>query len=160
MLIFLTAGDKDLFEQCGPAFNVMGKASFFLGEVGQGAAMKLVVNMVMGSMMASFSEGLLLGEKAGLEPSTILEVISQGAISCPMFGLKGPAMIHARFAPAFPLKHQHKDLRLALQLGDEVGQRLPVAQSATMVFEDAENHGWGDEDFSGVIRALHGQQRV
>ena len=36
----------------------MGKASFFLGEVGAGAKMKLVVNMVMGSMMAAFSEGV------------------------------------------------------------------------------------------------------
>lgn len=41
----------------------MGKASFFLGEAGQGAKMKLVVNMIMGSMMAAFSEGLALADK-------------------------------------------------------------------------------------------------
>ena len=35
----------------------MGRARFFLGPVGGGANMKLVVNMVMGSMMAAFSEG-------------------------------------------------------------------------------------------------------
>jgi 6-phosphogluconate dehydrogenase (decarboxylating) len=47
---------------------MMGKASFFLGEVGAGAKMKLVVNMVMGSMMAAFSEGVSLTEKAELDP--------------------------------------------------------------------------------------------
>jgi 3-hydroxyisobutyrate dehydrogenase-like beta-hydroxyacid dehydrogenase len=37
--------------------------------------MKLVVNMIMGSMMASFSEGLVLGKKVGLDPATIVEVL-------------------------------------------------------------------------------------
>ncbi|XP_058209097.1 glyoxylate/succinic semialdehyde reductase 2, chloroplastic-like [Rhododendron vialii] len=58
---------------------------FFLGDVGNGAAMKLVVSMIMGSMMASFSEGLLLSEKIGLDPSVLVEVVSQGAISAPKF---------------------------------------------------------------------------
>jgi 3-hydroxyisobutyrate dehydrogenase-like beta-hydroxyacid dehydrogenase len=31
-----------------PVFDVLGKKSFFLGEVGNGARMKLVVNMIMG----------------------------------------------------------------------------------------------------------------
>ena len=41
----------------------MGKAKFFLGAEGAGANMKLVVNMVMGSMMVAFSEGLSLADK-------------------------------------------------------------------------------------------------
>jgi 6-phosphogluconate dehydrogenase (decarboxylating) len=50
-LIFLAAGDESLYKECKSAFEVMGKADFFLGDVGAGARMKLVVNMVMGSMM-------------------------------------------------------------------------------------------------------------
>ena len=83
------------------------QSRFYLGDVGNGAAMKLVVNMIMGrycllllplfyflfvhvlitkltiflmfySMMASFSEGLLLSEKVGLDPKVLVEVfISQ-----------------------------------------------------------------------------------
>ncbi|CAM6025062.1 unnamed protein product [Sphagnum balticum] len=49
------------------------ESRFYLGEVGNGAAMKLVVNMIMGSMMASFSEGLVLGKKVGLDPAIIVE---------------------------------------------------------------------------------------
>lgn len=36
--------------------------------------MKLVVNMVMGSMMASFAEGLVLTERAGLSQEDFIEV--------------------------------------------------------------------------------------
>lgn len=50
-LIFLAAGDESLYKEAVPALDLMGKAHFFLGEVGAGARMKLVVNMVMGSMM-------------------------------------------------------------------------------------------------------------
>lgn len=50
-LIFLCAGDESLYKECKPALGIMGKADFFLGDVGAGARMKLVVNMIMGSMM-------------------------------------------------------------------------------------------------------------
>ena len=40
--------------------------------------MKLVVNMVMGSMVTAFSEGLSLAEKAGLDQSQLLEVLDLG----------------------------------------------------------------------------------
>lgn len=47
----LLAGDEGLYQESLPAFDIMGKKSLLLGAVGAGARMKLVVNMVMGSMM-------------------------------------------------------------------------------------------------------------
>jgi glyoxylate/succinic semialdehyde reductase len=44
-LIFLTAGDRSLYDRAVPMLEVMGKAHFFLGDVGEGAKMKLVVNV-------------------------------------------------------------------------------------------------------------------
>lgn len=58
------------------------------GEVGAGAKMKLIVNSVMGSMMASFAEGLCLTDKAGLDADVMLQVISLGAINAPMYAVK------------------------------------------------------------------------
>ncbi|XP_024036606.1 glyoxylate/succinic semialdehyde reductase 2, chloroplastic isoform X1 [Citrus clementina] len=107
-LIFLAAGDKSLYNTVAPLLDIMGKSRFYLGDVGNGAAMKLVVNMIMGSMMATFSEGLLLSEKVGLDPNVLVEVVSQGAISAPMYSLKGPSMIESLYPTAFPLKHQQK----------------------------------------------------
>lgn len=50
-----------------------------------------------------------------------------------MFKQKGPAMIQSKFPPAFPLKHQQKDMRLALALGDENAVSMPVAAAANEV---------------------------
>jgi glyoxylate/succinic semialdehyde reductase len=153
-LIFLAAGDEDLYNKSAPMLDVMGKARYFLGEVGHGAALKLVVNMIMGTMMASFSEGLVLGNKVGLDPETIVKVVGDGAINAPMFQMKGPSMVKGTYPTAFPLKHQQKDLRLALAMAQEEGLTIPVAASANEQFERAKTDGHGDDDFSAVIEVL------
>ncbi|XP_039064957.1 glyoxylate/succinic semialdehyde reductase 2, chloroplastic [Hibiscus syriacus] len=153
-LIFLTAGDRALYDSVASLLDIMGKSRFYLGEVGNGAAMKLVVNMIMGSMMASFSEGILLSKKVGLDPNVLVEVVSQGAISAPMFSVKGPPMVKSQYPTAFPLKHQQKDLRLALGLAESVSQSTPIAAAANELYKVAKSYGLSDEDFSAVIEAL------
>ncbi|PNY12383.1 glyoxylate/succinic semialdehyde reductase 1-like protein, partial [Trifolium pratense] len=153
-LVILAAGDKAFYDEALPAFDVLGKKSFFLGEVGNGAKMKLVVNMVMGSMMNAFSEGLTLAGRSGLNPSTLLDVLDLGAISNGMFKLKGPTMLKNSYPPAFPLKHQQKDMRLALALGDENAVPMPVAAAANEAFKKARSMGLGDLDFSAVHETL------
>ncbi|KAG0459496.1 hypothetical protein HPP92_022624 [Vanilla planifolia] len=155
-LIFLTAGDKPLYDTVGPLLDIMGKFRLYLGEVGNGAAMKLIVNMIMGSMMATFSEGLLLSEKVGLDPNTLVEVISQSAIGAPMFSVKGPPMVKSQYPTAFPLKHQQKDLRLGLSLAESVSQPVPIAAVANELYKVAKSRGLSEEDFSAVIEALKG----
>eukprot|EP00928_Gymnodinium_smaydae_P050921 TRINITY_DN34454_c0_g1_i1.p1 TRINITY_DN34454_c0_g1~~TRINITY_DN34454_c0_g1_i1.p1 ORF type:complete len:298 (-),score=81.02 TRINITY_DN34454_c0_g1_i1:62-955(-) len=155
-LVILSAGDKALQEASQPCFDVMGKRTFFLGEVGNGARMKLVVNMVMGINMVALSEGLAVGTKSGLDGGDIMEVIKEGALACPMYGLKGPKMLAGDYAPNFPLKHQQKDVRLAAELGSQVGQPTPLAAAAHACFEAASSAGKGDEDFSAVFEAVRG----
>ena len=46
--------------------------------------------------------------------SLSLQVVSQGAISAPMYSLKGPSMIQSLYPTAFPLKHQQKVIALDL----------------------------------------------
>lgn len=153
-LVILAAGDKGLYDEAIPIFDVLGKKSFFLGQVGNGAKMKLVVNMMMGSMMNALSEGLDLADKSGLSPHTLLDVLDLGAMANPMFKMKGPSMLKNSYSPAFPLKHQQKDMRLALALGDENAVSMPVAAASNEAFKKARGMGLGDMDFSAVFEAV------
>ena len=153
-LVILAAGEESLFADAAPAFGVLGKRAFYLGAVGAGARMKLVVNMVMGSMMASFAEGMALAEASGLAQTNLVEVLSLGAIANPMFAMKAQSLQSRTFPPAFPLRHQQKDLRLALELGQEAGQALPVAAAANEAFKAAVASGLGDADFAAVYNAV------
>ncbi len=151
-LIILAAGDRELYDQAAPALDLMGKKRVFLGAVGQGARMKLVVNMIMGGMMTAFCEGLALAGNSDLDPEELLAILEAGALANPMFRGKGPNMIAGHFGVAFPLKHMQKDLRLALALGQEQAVALPTATAANDRFTAALTAGDGNLDFSAVWR--------
>jgi 3-hydroxyisobutyrate dehydrogenase-like beta-hydroxyacid dehydrogenase len=153
-LIILAAGDRSLYEEAEPTFEKMGKKHLYLGEVGQGTRMKLVVNMIMGGMLAAFTEGLSLGLKAGLSGPQILEVIEASALANPMFRVKGPMLLDGDFQTSFPLKHMQKDLRLAVALGDTLGQPLYCTAAANETFKRAKAAGFADEDIGAVYKAI------
>lgn len=153
-LVILAAGERSLYDEAGPLFDRLGKKRVYLGEVGQGARMKLVVNMIMGSMMVALSEGLSLGLKGGLDGAAILEVLEAGAMACPMFRGKGPMLLADDATTSFPLKHMQKDLRLALALSEDLGQSLQAASAANEVFKRATIAGHGDADIAAVHRVV------
>jgi len=153
-LIILAAGDRELFDQALPGFEKMGKKSLFLGDLGNGARMKLVVNMVMGGMMTVFCEGLALASKAGLAGGDLLDVLDSGALANPMFKMKGAQIAQGAYATAFPLKHMQKDLRLAVALGDALGQPLFCASAANESFKRAKALGLSEQDFCAVFQAI------
>jgi len=158
-LIFMTAGDEALHQEVLPHLDAMGKASFFVGsDVGAATRMKLCLNMVMGSMLASLAEGVTLADSSEVDTATLLEIVSLGAMANPMFALKAANLAPAggaRSHPAhFPLKHAQKDVRLALELAEQRGVTLPVACSTHATMAAASDAGWGDADFSAVIEGL------
>lgn len=159
-LIFLCAGSEDVFNEVeGSAFKAMGKASHFFGsEVGTGTRAKLVINSLMGTMLAAFGEGLALAQAVGLDPGKVIEVIGQGAIASPVYALKGPKMVAKDHSPNFPLKHQHKDMALASDMAKAAGVEFSVMDQAEKLYraarEDADLNV-ADEDFSAVFEKIH-----
>ncbi|CAD6238189.1 unnamed protein product [Miscanthus lutarioriparius] len=139
-----------------------------------GATSKLIAERITSSG-ASFLEAPVSGSKKPAEDGLLIfltagdeslykrvaplldvmgKVISQGAISAPMFSLKGPSMVKAAYATAFPLKHQQKDMRLALALAESVSQSIPTVAAANELYKAAKSLGLSDHDFSAVIEAL------
>jgi len=150
-LIFLCAGDEELYQEISEDLIAMGKASFFFGPAGSGAKMKLVVNMIMGSMMAAFGEGISLCDRAGLDCEQLLQVLDLGVMANGMFKLKGPKMLQGDHAPNFPLQHAQKDMRLAVELGQTIDLPLPVAAAADASMKRAREAGASELDFSAVV---------
>lgn len=153
-LVLLAAGDHALYDEMKEAFEAIGKLTVYLGEVGQGSAMKLVVNMIMGGMMAAFCEGIALAQANHLAPEDLFAVLDAGATANPMFRLKGPMIEQEQFSPSFPLQHMQKDLRLALALGEICALPLPTIAAANAQFLRARGMGLETLDFSAVWKAI------
>jgi len=152
-LVILGAGDEDLYTYALPLFEVMGKKSVYLGSIGNGAKMKLVVNMMLGAMTCTFSEAIGLCEKSGLKRDEFFDVLGAGALQSPWYTIKGNAVNKELYKPddvTFPMKHMQKDLRLALELGEEVKQSLTVAHETNELFKEAMAQGLEDCDLIAV----------
>lgn len=154
-LVILVGGDPAVAERMKPVLATMGKKIVYLGEVGKAAHMKLIVNQMMGTLLCVFAEAGLTGLAAGIPAEKILEVVQSSVVGCLAIQIKGHEMlVERKFPPNFPLKHAHKDMRLAVLAGDQVGVPTPVTAAAYQLFSIARERGFGDRDIAAVLRAL------
>jgi glyoxylate/succinic semialdehyde reductase len=156
-LTILTGGDEALSRRMEPLLLAMGGKVIHMGGTGMAAHMKLIINQIMGTVLCAFAEAALTGMAAGLTPDRILAVLENSVVACPAIRMKGADMLGERvFTPNFPLKHAHKDMRLAVEAGVAAGIPTPVTKAACNLFAAARDAGFGDRDISAVLRALTG----
>jgi 3-hydroxyisobutyrate dehydrogenase len=152
-LTLLAGGAPDLFQASAPVFQAIAAKYFHLGPSGAGTTMKMVVNAILGIGMQAIAEAAAMGEKAGLSREILLQVLSQTALIAPAYQGKFPRLAQRDYSPQFPLPLMNKDLRLILQLADEVGAVMPATSAAFEVnTETLRKHG--DLDFSAVVEYM------
>jgi 3-hydroxyisobutyrate dehydrogenase len=81
-LSFLVGGTKDAYERVSPVLSRMGKRVMYCGPSGAGLAAKICNNMVLGVQQVVVAEAMLLGQKLGLEPAVLAEVINNSTGAC------------------------------------------------------------------------------
>jgi 3-hydroxyisobutyrate dehydrogenase-like beta-hydroxyacid dehydrogenase len=152
-LKIFVGGPKDAFEVIRPVLEAMGTPER-LGELGAGAAMKLVVNSTLGALMTGLGEALALGDALGLDTGLMLDVLAESAIGVAARGKR--SMIESgRFEPPnFKVALAGKDLRLVSEAAEGAGVELKVAAAASQWFEQAEDHGLSDLDYAAVIAEI------
>ena len=154
-LTIMVGGEAAVLEECQELLNVIGKKIYHVGPVGAGDTMKLVNNLLLGINMVAVTEALTLGAKAGLDPTTMLEVISVSSGRSYALEAKVPGFIlQGSFEPGFAIDLQHKDLAMAIQTAEELGMPLKVGNMAQAIYEEAQVKGLGRKDISAVITLL------
>lgn len=151
-LVFFVGGKAEDLEEARPLLACMGKAILPMGEAGQGAAMKMLVNLMLGSAMAAYSEALVLGEALGFAKATIAETILSSPVAAPFLKLKQGLIERNDFEAHFPLRWMRKDLHLAARTAYECNVALPALNSVKEIYALAEQHGLGEEDFAAIYR--------
>ena len=154
-LAFMVGGDPAVLERCRDILMAMGDTIFYCGGSGMGATMKVVNNLLSITTLAVTAEALVLGAKAGLEPSIMLDVLRRTAASNAHLQMTYPnKALRGDFSPMFMIDLAHKDLSLGLQLG--ATQQVPLALGAVAreMFTAARARGRGQLDWTGVITVL------
>jgi L-threonate 2-dehydrogenase len=151
-LTIMAAAKKPVFEKAKPVLSAMGSSLFHLGEQpGQGAAMKVVNQLLCGVHIAAAAEGLAFAERAGIDPNLALEVLSGSAAQSWMLKARGPRMVDYDNVVTSAVDIFVKDLSLVLEAGLGSKMGLPLAAVAHQLFLSASGMGHGQEDDSQVI---------
>jgi 3-hydroxyisobutyrate dehydrogenase-like beta-hydroxyacid dehydrogenase len=155
-LTLFGGGKQDSFDAAESIFRVIARKYFYLGPSGSGAAMKLVVNSLLGVGMQAIAEAFALGEKAGLDRNRLLDVLSQTAVLAPAHVGKLQRAMIGDYSPQFPLRLMNKDFGLILNLAAAVGAEMPATRAAFEVNAAQAAEGI-EQDFSAVILQMEKQ---
>ena len=151
-LTIMAAAKKPVFEKAKPVLAAMGSSLYHLGEKpGQGAALKIVNQLLCGIHIAAAAEGLAFAERAGIDPKLALEVLSGSAAQSWMLKARGPRMVDYDDVVTSAVDIFVKDLSLVLDAGRGAKMGLPLAAVAHQLFLSASGMGHGLEDDSQVI---------
>ncbi|WP_182111248.1 MULTISPECIES: NAD(P)-dependent oxidoreductase [unclassified Actinotalea] len=149
-------GDEDVLETARRALAPVAARILLAGPVGAGQTIKLLNNLMLGTINAATAEVLLLAEAAGVDPGMFVDtLLDSGAASVSgLFRDVAPRAVAGDFSPTFSLHLMHKDNGLALRLADSLGVPLAVGPAAQHLNTMALAAGHGHEDSIAVLRVL------
>jgi 3-hydroxyisobutyrate dehydrogenase-like beta-hydroxyacid dehydrogenase len=153
-LAFMVGGERADLDKAQPVLLAMGDRVFHVGPNGAGSAMKVIVNLMIGMTVLTVAETLTLGQKAGLDPHQMLEILGQTAVSSPHLKNKGKMMVERQFEPAFALKYMQKDFDLIMEAAHDLKTPLFTSAIAHQVYTAANVAGYGELDYAAVIKFL------
>jgi 3-hydroxyisobutyrate dehydrogenase-like beta-hydroxyacid dehydrogenase len=157
-IVVYASGDREAIERVRPVFAVLAKASYDLGEFGNGSKMKFVANLLVSVHNLATAEALNMGIAGGLEPAQILEVISAGVGSSRIFEIRGPMIVADEFPPAARLEMFLKDIAVIGEFGRSIGVPTPLLDASLPWYREAVEQGLGDLDAAALSRLLRAKK--
>jgi 3-hydroxyisobutyrate dehydrogenase-like beta-hydroxyacid dehydrogenase len=132
----------------GPVFHV-GR------EPGLGQAMKLVNNYLSAAALATTSEAMVVGVKAGLDPAVMVDVLNAGSGRNSATQDKFPrAVLPGTFDFGFATGLMEKDIRLFAEEADGLGVPVWVGAAVRQLWLQARAQLGPSSDFTEVVRVL------
>jgi 3-hydroxyisobutyrate dehydrogenase-like beta-hydroxyacid dehydrogenase len=153
-LAIMVGGDEDAFHRAEPLLRKLGVKVTHVGGNGQGLVLKLAINISLAAQPLAFSEGLLLAERAGIDPSLAAEVMSTSPIGSPMLQARVPLFLDPNHDAWFDVQLMHKDIGLAREAAEHLGSPTPSAGLADQILEQAEELGYARRDIAAVHELL------
>lgn len=160
-LTFMAGGSAAAFAAAAPLFEVMGNKAVHCGGPGAGQAAKICNNMILGATMIAVCESFALGEKLGLDPAKLFEVVSTSSGACwsvntycPVPGVGPHSPADNDYRPGFAAALMLKDLALSQQAAGSVDASTPMGALAMELYTHLVNDGDGGKDFSAMLPRL------
>jgi 3-hydroxyisobutyrate dehydrogenase len=154
LTIMIGGDDPAAIERARPLLRAMGDRLFDTGGLGSGHAMKALNNFVAAAGFAACAEALLAGQRFGLDPGRMVEIlnVSTGRSFLTDLVLR-EHVVEGKFATGFQLGLLAKDVRIAADLAHELRLDAPLVRLVSQRFEAARDALGYMRDHTEAIKA-------
>ncbi len=154
-LAVMVSCPEDVFATLKPILEIIGKIFFVGTKPGQGQTMKLLNNLLSATAMAITSEAVVMGVKAGLDPSLVIDVFNAGTArnSATQDKIK-QHVIPRTFTYGFGLGLLNKDIRLCMAEADALGAPMIVGSAVRQLLSIATASEGFDADMTEMVKTV------
>ena len=154
VLTVMCGGEQTIFEKVQPAIDSYARAVTLMGGVGAGQLTKMVNQICIAGLLQGLSEGMNFALKAGLNPETVVDVISKGAAGSWQMENRALTMADDKFDFGFAVNWMRKDLKIVLEEAQRNKARLPATALIDQFYAQVQERGGGRWDTSSLIHLL------
>ncbi|MBL8385271.1 MAG: NAD(P)-dependent oxidoreductase [Burkholderiales bacterium] len=154
-LAVYASGPARAIRAFAPVFDGFARARYDVGGFGNGMRMKLVANLLVAIHNIAAAEAILFGERAGLDPAQVVQVVADGAGGSRMFQVRGPTMVARGWGEAtMKVSTWQKDMGLIAAALAATDTPAPLFAACVPVYNAAMGQGHGGDDTAAVYAVL------
>ena len=137
-LAIMVGGDADEIARCRPVLEHLGRVIYEMGGSGTGHAMKALNNYCSAAALSSACEALIVGDRMGLEPATMVDVLNASSgRSAATQGKIAEEILSRDFSAGFTIALMAKDVGIAGGLAEGLGLEAPILARTRDLWKDA-----------------------
>jgi len=153
-LTIMCGGTPTAYAKAEPVISTYARQCRLMGEAGAGQLTKMVNQICIAGLVQALSEGLSFAGAAGLDPKSVVEVISKGAAQSRQMENRHKTMLAGEFEHGFAVEWMRKDLAICLQEARRNGTALPVTSLVDQFYAEVEQMGGKRWDTSSLFARL------
>ena len=153
----MASGAQTTFDTLKPVLNAVASKVYNVGsEIGLGATVKVIHQLLAGVHIAAGAEAMALAAKANIPLELMYEVVTNAAGNSWMFENRMKHVVEGDYSPKSMVDIFVKDLNLVAETAKSLDFPLPISSTALNMFVEASEAGYGQEDDSAVIKIFQG----
>jgi 3-hydroxyisobutyrate dehydrogenase-like beta-hydroxyacid dehydrogenase len=149
------SGERSAYDRVEAVLSQIARSVRYVGEFGIGSKLKYIANLLVTIHNLSTAEAVVLAQKAGIDPSTMIEIVGDGAGASRMLQVRGPLMAAGFYdAPGMKLDVYQKDIEIIAAFAHEVGAPTPLFAQSAVFYTAALAQGRGKQDTAAIASVL------
>lgn len=153
-LSIMVGGTEEVYKECRPILEAMGKTITYIGGNGDGQVCKAVNQILVGTTMLGVAEALVFAAKAGVDLVKVHDAVSGGAAGSWQLTNNGARLLKGDMEPGFKIKDYLKDLGIIMETAAANKMPLPSTSMVLQLFRHCDAMGMRDKGTQAVSVAI------